>query len=304
MKFDPRAGLPKKPQPKKAAAKPNKKKRTNLKFFGLQHQLSLTKYFCPEIQAFEKIPVAAYTEAEMKEYYIFQGLGDALNQLEKSDSHSSAKPLVEEDDEEDEEAKEEEEAEEAEEAEEEEEYKAEGEEVEEEVEERGDEETKGDEKETDEAAIPDTAPDYERLIQKRYMEPTAKEQKEVKQKMLWVKEQMMVANMLQPNNPNKQAVQIEVLSTWMSFYDKVSCNIRTMDIFTLIGDSWLNDEVVNQYMDLLCQFARSTWRPLLNVHYLNSFFHSSLLATGEKSHANQNWAKTRNLTAADKVDTL
>jgi len=168
-------------------------------------------------------------------------------------------------------------------------------------EEEGDKEKEGDEEESDEA---DTAPDYERLIQKRFMEPTAEEQKQVKQKLLWVKEQMLVANMLQIDNPNKRAVQTEVVSTWMSFYDKVSCNIRTMDIFTLIGDSWLNDEIVNQYMDILCQFARSDWRPLLNVHYLNSFFHSSLLATGEKSKANQNWAKTRNLTAADKVDIL
>lgn len=58
-------------------------------------------------------------------------------------------------------------------------------------------------------------------------------------------------------------------------------NITRRDIYTLVGDTWLNDEVINFYMNLLME--RSEQRSsegLPKVYAMNTFFVPRLLQSG------------------------
>lgn len=60
---------------------------------------------------------------------------------------------------------------------------------------------------------------------------------------------------------------------------KFNTSIRRRDIATLMGDSWLNDEVINFYMNLLME--RSEQEGRLKVYAMNTFFMPKVLQQGQ-----------------------
>ncbi|XP_017852416.1 sentrin-specific protease 2 [Drosophila busckii] len=61
---------------------------------------------------------------------------------------------------------------------------------------------------------------------------------------------------------------------------KFSLNITRNDISTLIGSNWLNDEVINFYMNLLTDRSQQKEGQLPSVYAMNTFFVPRLLQTG------------------------
>lgn len=57
-------------------------------------------------------------------------------------------------------------------------------------------------------------------------------------------------------------------------------NITRNDLMTLVGDSWLNDEVINFYMELLKERSELSDH-LPKCHTMNTFFVQKLLQTGQ-----------------------
>lgn len=60
---------------------------------------------------------------------------------------------------------------------------------------------------------------------------------------------------------------------------KFSTSIRRRDVATLLGDSWLNDEVINFYMNLLMERSEEEGR--LKVYAMNTFFMPKVLQQGQ-----------------------
>lgn len=63
--------------------------------------------------------------------------------------------------------------------------------------------------------------------------------------------------------------------------DKFNIQITRRDIATLAGLNWLNDEVINFYMNLLMERGKNS--NYLNVHAFNTFFYPKLLNSGYSS---------------------
>ena len=61
-------------------------------------------------------------------------------------------------------------------------------------------------------------------------------------------------------------------------------NITRQDLFTLVGDSWLNDEIINFYMNLLMERSeQGESMGLPKVYTMNTFFIPKLLSGGQAS---------------------
>ncbi|XP_012286454.1 sentrin-specific protease 1 [Orussus abietinus] len=73
--------------------------------------------------------------------------------------------------------------------------------------------------------------------------------------------------------------------------------ITRKDIHTLIGLNWLNDEVINFYMNLLIARGGSNKFPM--VHAMNTFFYPKLLAGGHNSL--KRWTRKVDIFAQDLV---
>ncbi|XP_012286438.1 sentrin-specific protease 1 [Orussus abietinus] len=73
--------------------------------------------------------------------------------------------------------------------------------------------------------------------------------------------------------------------------------ITRKDIHTLIGLNWLNDEVINFYMNLL--IARGSSDKFPTVHAMNTFFYPKLLAGGHSSL--KRWTRKVDIFAQDLV---
>ncbi|XP_068244549.1 LOW QUALITY PROTEIN: sentrin-specific protease 1-like [Palaemon carinicauda] len=63
--------------------------------------------------------------------------------------------------------------------------------------------------------------------------------------------------------------------------DKFNIQITRRDIATLAGLNWLNDEVINFYMNLLMERGKNS--SCLNVHAFNTFFYPKIISTGYSS---------------------
>lgn len=61
--------------------------------------------------------------------------------------------------------------------------------------------------------------------------------------------------------------------------EKFNMSIKRMDIATLLGDSWLNDEVINFYMNLLMERGENSKYP--KVYAMNTFFMPKVLDQGQ-----------------------
>ncbi|XP_013178767.1 PREDICTED: sentrin-specific protease 1-like isoform X1 [Papilio xuthus] len=80
------------------------------------------------------------------------------------------------------------------------------------------------------------------------------------------------------------------------FVQKFRMSIRRRDLQTLSGLNWLNDEVINFYMELITQ--RSEQRPdLPKVHHFNTFFYPKLMRQGQA--ALQRWTKKVDIFSKD-----
>ncbi|VDM19982.1 unnamed protein product [Wuchereria bancrofti] len=64
--------------------------------------------------------------------------------------------------------------------------------------------------------------------------------------------------------------------------EKLSDEITRKDLLTLKGLDWLNDEVINFYMNLICQRSQND-ESLPKVYAFNSFFYSTLVSKGYAS---------------------
>lgn len=71
--------------------------------------------------------------------------------------------------------------------------------------------------------------------------------------------------------------------------------VTRKDIHTLAGLNWLNDEVINFYMNLL--IARGSQDKFLNVHAMNTFFYPKLLSGGHSSL--KRWTRKIDIFAQD-----
>ncbi|XP_074113025.1 uncharacterized protein LOC141536419 [Cotesia typhae] len=94
-----------------------------------------------------------------------------------------------------------------------------------------------------------------------------------------------VARALNPNPPNQVLVE--------SFGLRITCK----DIHTLAGLNWLNDEVINFYMNLL--IARGGTDKYPPVHAMNTFFYPKLLSGGHASL--KRWTRKIDIFAKDIV---
>lgn len=77
--------------------------------------------------------------------------------------------------------------------------------------------------------------------------------------------------------------------------EKFNTQITRHDISTLDGLNWLNDEVINFYMNLLIERGKNDNYP--NVYAFNTFFYPKLLKTGYSSV--RRWTKKVNLFSHD-----
>jgi sentrin-specific protease 1 len=59
-----------------------------------------------------------------------------------------------------------------------------------------------------------------------------------------------------------------------------SISICRKDIQTLRGLNWLNDEIINFYMSLLCERSKDQTRSLPKVYAMTTFFYPKLLKDG------------------------
>lgn len=62
--------------------------------------------------------------------------------------------------------------------------------------------------------------------------------------------------------------------------NQFSISICRKDIQTLRGLNWLNDEIINFYMSLLCERSKDPARSLPKVHAMTTFFYPKLLKDG------------------------
>lgn len=62
--------------------------------------------------------------------------------------------------------------------------------------------------------------------------------------------------------------------------NQFSISICRKDIQTLRGLNWLNDEIINFYMSLLCERSKDQTRSLPKVHAMTTFFYPKLLKDG------------------------
>ncbi|XP_013136078.1 PREDICTED: sentrin-specific protease 1-like isoform X2 [Papilio polytes] len=77
---------------------------------------------------------------------------------------------------------------------------------------------------------------------------------------------------------------------------KFRMSIRRRDLQTLSGLNWLNDEVINFYMELITE--RSEQRPdLPKIHHFNTFFYPKLMRQGQA--ALQRWTKKVDIFSKD-----
>lgn len=71
--------------------------------------------------------------------------------------------------------------------------------------------------------------------------------------------------------------------------------LKREDMLTLSGLKWLNDEVINFYMNLLIQRSKSDNLP--NVYAMNTFFYPKILSGGQVSV--QSWTKNVDIFSKD-----
>jgi sentrin-specific protease 1 len=62
--------------------------------------------------------------------------------------------------------------------------------------------------------------------------------------------------------------------------DKYSLAIQKKDLRTLQGSSWLNDEVINFYAELIMDRAKKNPEKYPKVHVFNTFFYHLLQTKG------------------------
>ncbi|XP_045614294.2 LOW QUALITY PROTEIN: sentrin-specific protease 1 [Procambarus clarkii] len=79
--------------------------------------------------------------------------------------------------------------------------------------------------------------------------------------------------------------------------DKFNTQITRHDISTLAGLNWLNDEVINFYMNLLMERGKNDNFP--NVHAFNTFFYPKLMKTGFQTV--KRWTKKIDIFSQDIV---
>ena len=63
--------------------------------------------------------------------------------------------------------------------------------------------------------------------------------------------------------------------------DKFNLRITRRDMHTLVGTNWLNDEVINFYMNLLIERGKQDNYP--TVYCFNTFFYPKLASHGHAS---------------------
>ncbi|XP_055712966.1 sentrin-specific protease 1-like isoform X2 [Phlebotomus papatasi] len=80
---------------------------------------------------------------------------------------------------------------------------------------------------------------------------------------------------------------------------KFNLNITRQDLCTLVGDAWLNDEVINFYMNLLTERSNKDDSHLPKVYAMNTFFAVRLLQAG---HAGvKRWTRKVDIFAHDVI---
>lgn len=62
--------------------------------------------------------------------------------------------------------------------------------------------------------------------------------------------------------------------------NKFNISICRKDIQTLRGLNWLNDEIINFYMSLLCERSKDESNSYLKVHAFTTFFYPKLIKDG------------------------
>uniref|UniRef100_A0A915BA98 Ubiquitin-like protease family profile domain-containing protein n=2 Tax=Ascarididae TaxID=6250 RepID=A0A915BA98_PARUN len=86
-----------------------------------------------------------------------------------------------------------------------------------------------------------------------------------------------------PELSNEADVLIEhVWDRKLPLDERISAELTRKDLMTLRGLDWLNDEVINFYMDLICERARND-PSLPKVYAFTTFFYPSLLGKGYQS---------------------
>ncbi|XP_030379709.1 uncharacterized protein LOC115627955 [Scaptodrosophila lebanonensis] len=78
---------------------------------------------------------------------------------------------------------------------------------------------------------------------------------------------------------------------------KFSLNITRNDIHTLVGNRWLNDEVINFYMNMLTDRSERKSGKLPSVYAMNTFFVARLLQSGHS--AVKRWTRKVDLFSKD-----
>ena len=78
-----------------------------------------------------------------------------------------------------------------------------------------------------------------------------------------------------------------------------SISICRKDIQTLRGLNWLNDEIINFYMSLLCERSKDQTRSLPKVYAMTTFFYPKLLKDGYSKLSL--WTKKVNIFSFDLV---
>lgn len=89
----------------------------------------------------------------------------------------------------------------------------------------------------------------------------------------------------------KQRSEDEVLSS------KFNMNITRQDIITLAGLNWLNDEVINFYMNLIIERGKNDKWP--NVYAFNTFFYPKIRSGGQSSV--RRWTKKVDIFSYDMI---
>ncbi|XP_034489618.1 sentrin-specific protease [Drosophila innubila] len=83
----------------------------------------------------------------------------------------------------------------------------------------------------------------------------------------------------------------------MVLVSKFSLNITRNDIRTLIGSCWLNDEIINFYMNLITDRSQNKQGKLPSVYAMNTFFIPRLLQNGHS--AVKRWTRKVDLFSKD-----
>ncbi|XP_034130786.1 sentrin-specific protease-like [Drosophila guanche] len=99
------------------------------------------------------------------------------------------------------------------------------------------------------------------------------------------KEKPEMPSIFQPSE--QQIIFIETLCSRKDeeqiIITKLRYNIKVKDIKTLYGNAWLNDEIINLYMQLISERSRSQDQQLPSVYSFSTFFPDRLLNSGYNS---------------------